>query len=84
MGFSFFSVLSLVIIYGSNSQAVKTSKQENVSVKILNDKINKEIKLQTETKEADLFTSSKMLPFLTIEAIDVPIHKWANNQESFS
>lgn len=78
----FLVCLSLVIIYGSNSQAVKTPKQENVSVKILNDKINKEIKLQTETKEADLFTSSKMLPFLTIEAIDVPIHKWANNEET--
>ena len=78
----FLVCLSLVIIYGSNSQAVKTPKQENVSVKILNDKINKEIKLQTETKEADLFTSSKMLPFFTIEAIDVPIHKWANNEET--
>ncbi len=73
--------ISLALVFTSNSGAVKTSNEEKVSSQILNDEINKGIKIQTETKETEILTTFKMIPFLNIEAIDNPIHKWASDQE---
>lgn len=79
--FVFLICISLALVYSSNSRAVNTSNEEKVSVQILNDEINKGIKIQTETKESELMTTFKMIPFLNSKAIDEPIHKWASEQE---
>src|SRR5690625_1679133 len=52
-----------------------------VTVKVNSEQIESGVYLQTESKEAETFTSFVTYPYTKIEDIDVPIYEWVQNQE---
>ncbi len=54
---------------------------EAIAVEVKSTQIETGIRMETETKEAESFTSVKNIPYTEIKAIDVPIHQWAQEKE---
>lgn len=78
--FLMFFILTFTI--GKSIQAIQNiTYKEAISVKINSEQIETGIKLQTETKEADSFTSFVTYPYTRIEEIDLPIREWVLEQE---
>lgn len=73
-------ILFLLLI-GKITQSIYSIDKEYISVKVNSEKIEKGIKLMTETKESDSYTSFMSIPFSKIEEIDQPINYWAIEQE---
>lgn len=71
-----------IFVIAKNSQAINSSLQKKTpSIEIKDEEIKNGIKVQTESKEADAYSSFVMIPFTEIEEIDVPIGDWAFEQE---
>ncbi|MBO1004355.1 polysaccharide deacetylase family protein [Pseudogracilibacillus auburnensis] len=78
----FLLFLGLTFMIGKTAQAIQNiTHKEAISVKINSEQIDTGIKLQSETKEADSFTSFVTYPYTEIEAIDLPVRKWVLEQE---
>lgn len=72
----------LTIALGKFTILVKeVAHTESLSVIVNSEQIDTGIRMETETKESDSFTSVKRVPFLQMKEIDVPIRKWATEQE---
>src|SRR5690625_1041253 len=81
-------ILILVLILATISIATLTNfiqenrhQEDAVSVKINSEQIESGVYLQTESKEADTFTSFVTYPYTKIAEIDVPIREWVLDQE---
>src|SRR5699024_8118678 len=71
-----------IFVIAKNSHAINSSLQKKKpSIEIKDEEIKNGIKVQTESKEADAYSSFVMIPFTEIEEIDVPIGDWAFEQE---
>lgn len=74
--------LVTIFIVAKGTEAIKMlQKQEATSVKVSSEHIEKGIRLQTETKESDEFTSFVTIPLTENESIDVPIYQWIEEEE---
>lgn len=75
----------LLTIIGIGAKTIKSSatsnKEESITVEVNSEQIEAGIRLQTETKEADTFTSFVTFPFTEIEKIDKTIKNWIDEQE---
>ncbi len=72
----------LTITLGKMTIFVKdVAHTEALSVVVKSEQIDTGIRMETETKKSDSFTSVKQIPFLQMEEIDIPIRDWATDQE---
>ena len=72
----------LTIIIGSMSKFVQNvTHEEAIAVEINSEQIETGIRIDKESKSADTFTSYTMIPSTSIEAIDLPIFDWVQEQE---
>lgn len=75
--------ITFFVIIGVGIHSIKSnaSHEEQVIVEVNSEEIESGIMLQTETKEADDYTSFIAYPFFSIEEIDTKIKKWVDEQE---
>src|SRR5690625_4869564 len=85
---SWVAIISLLIVITVGIAKFTTFIQESrneeagsISVKFNSAQIESGVYLQTESKEAETFTSFVTYPYTKIEDIDVPIYEWVQNQE---
>lgn len=72
----------LALFFGKSFTLLSDVAHSNaISVKVESEKVDHLIQLETETKKAGSLTSVKSIPFTQIEDVDVPLRKWANDQE---
>lgn len=74
-------IILFVLIIGKITQESFAVDKKDISVKVNSEQIEKGIKLLTETKDSDSFTSFMAIPFSKIEELDQPINYWAIEQE---
>ena len=73
----------LIAIIGIGAKTIKTSatNKDEISVDVNSEEITDGIRLQTETTEANHYTSFVTYPFTDIEEIDTTIKSWIEEQE---
>lgn len=71
----------LIGIIGIGAKTLSATNKDEPTVQISSEEIEDGIRLQTETKEADSFTSFVTYPFTESEKIDTTIKSWIDQEE---